>query len=220
MAARSRNPRAAGAGAGAASLRNRGGTPPEQLQRFGGGAVGPFAQMLLVGLLVCALSLPLVTAVPALAAGVGQLDAHLSARDDSLRGFWNRFVGALRQGGWWVGIATAALLVVIALNASGSFQGLVPGGALIGWASVVVGVGIALVASRAAALWHPGARWTSLLRAGADLAQTDGVGNLFILLGYGVSAVIVWMLPPLIVITPGMVALAIVASERRRRNRG
>jgi hypothetical protein len=38
----------------------------------------------------------------------------------------------------------------------------------------------------------------------------------FVVVGFGVSAVVVWMLPPLVVITPGMLAVALVAAERRR----
>lgn len=209
-----------GGKSGDAGLPARGGRPPEHLRRFGGGAVGPFSQMLLVGLVVCGLSLPLGTAVPALAAGVRQLDAHLENEDDALRTFWGRFRAALRGGGWAVGTATAALLALLTLNASGSFQGLVPGGALIGWASIAIGAGVVLVVSRAAALWRPGAQWRTLLRDGADLAVADPVGSLFILTGYGVAVVVVWMLAPLVIITPGMVALAIVASERRRRTLG
>jgi hypothetical protein len=41
----------------------------------------------------------------------------------------------------------------------------------------------------------------------------------FVLLGVGVSAVVVWMLPPLVVITPGMLAVALLAAERRRAAR-
>lgn len=191
-------------------------TAPEELRRFGGGAVGPFSQMLLIGLCVCALSLPLFPAVPALAAAVRQLERHLSARDDSLRAFWRSFVDAFRSGGWWVGLGTTAVLGLLAVNASGSFQGLVPGGAAVGWVSVAAGVGVLLVVSRAAALWRPGARWGDLLREAVDVTVADPVGSVLVLTGYGVAAVVVWMLPPLVVITPGMVTVALVAAERRR----
>jgi hypothetical protein len=48
------------------------------------------------------------------------------------------------------------------------------------------------------------------------LALTDPIGSSFVLAGLVVSVVIVWMLPPLIVIAPGLLTVALVAAERRR----
>jgi hypothetical protein len=78
---------------------------------------------------------------------------------------------------------------------------------------------VVVVAARTAALWTPGARWADLVRTGARVAGSDPVGSVFVLLGVGVSAVVVWMLPPLVVITPGMLAVALLAAERRRAAR-
>lgn len=192
---------------------------PEQLRRFGGGAVGPFSQMLVVGLVVCALSLPLVTAVPALAAGVFHLEQHLASRGDSL-GHLLRAAWLAIRGGWWVGLLAAAVLGLLAINISAAVQGLVPGGTALVAVSGVVALGIVVVTCRAAALWRPGERWGDLLREGRELAVTDPVGSLFVILGLGVCAVVIWMLPPLVVITPGMLAIALVAAERRRAARG
>lgn len=188
----------------------------EHLRRFGGGALGPFSQMLVVGLAVCLLSLPLVTAVPALAAGALQFASHLEATDDSLKALWKRFLEAFRAGGWLVGIATVGVLALLVASAVASFQGFIPGGLVIGWITVAIAVIGAVIVSRAASLWHPGAQWQPLLIEAAELTVIDPIGSLFVLSGYGIAAVVVWMLPPLVVIAPGLVVLTLVASERRR----
>ncbi|HEY0187088.1 MAG TPA: hypothetical protein VGC67_06335 [Cellulomonas sp.] len=194
------------------------GTPPEQLRRFGGGAVAPFSQMLVVGLVVCAFSLPVVTALPALAAGVCHLEQHLQARRDGWSDLVRLCWDAVRTG-WWVGLAGTALAGLLAVNVSAGLQGLVPGGLLVAGTSAAAGAAVAVVAARTAALWTPGASWPVLVRAAARLSWTDPVGTVLVLLGYGMSAVVVWMLPPLVVITPGMLAVALVAVERRRVRR-
>jgi hypothetical protein len=191
---------------------------PEHLRRFGGGAVAPFSQMLTVGLVVCALSLPLVTALPALAAGVHHLDEHLRAGRDGWGDLLRRCWDAIRTG-WWLGLAVVALTGLLAVNVQAGLRGLVPGGALVAVTSGALLAGVVVVAARTAALWTPGARWADLVRAGARGAGADPVGSVFVLLGVGVSAVVVWMLPPLVVITPGMLAVALLAAERRRAAR-
>ncbi|RMI06980.1 hypothetical protein [Cellulomonas triticagri] len=196
----------------------RGVVAPEALRRFGGGALAPFSQMLVVGLVVCALALPVVTALPALAAGVHHLDRHLSARRDGWGDLARLCWSAVRTG-WWLGLAVTAVAALLALNVSAGALGLVPGGGAVAVVSAALGVALAVVAARTAALWTPGASWPALVREAAHLAWTDPVGSVFVLLGYGVSAVVVWMLPPLVVITPGMLAVALLAAERRRASR-
>lgn len=194
---------------------------PEQLHRFGGGAVAPVSQMLTVGLVVCALSLPLVTALPALAAGVHHLDEHLRAGRDGWGDLLRRSWDAVRTG-WWLGLAATALVGLLAVNVSAGLHDLVPGGRLVAVTSGALLAGVVLVAARTAALWCPGtprAGWVALVRTAARVSVTDPVGSVFVLLGVGVSAVVVWMLPPLVVITPGMLAVALLAAERRRTAR-
>lgn len=195
------------------------GTAPEHLRRFGGGAVGPFAHMLLVGLLVCAASLPLITFIPALAAGRAQLEAHLNAEDDSITAFWERLRGATREGGWAIGATTGIVIGLLVVNISGALQGLMPASTAVAVVSILLVLAILVVTSRAAALWAPRTPWRDLLPAAAELSLRDGVGTLFTLTGYAVAAVVVWMLTPLVVIAPGLIILALTATERRRRNR-
>ena len=183
---------------------------------FGGARLGAFGEMLVVGLGVAALSLPLVTIVPAVAAGARHLDAHLEHETDSVRRLLSLGWQAIRSG-WWFGAASVVVVGMLLLNALAGMQGLLPGGVALGVVSGVLAAVVALAALRTAALWEPGARWGALWKAGRDLLLDDPIGDVLVLLGLGVSVVVVWMLPPLIVIAPGLVVVALVAAERRRR---
>lgn len=204
--------------AGSPDTGDRRAVPIEHRARFGGGAVAPFGQMLTVGLMVCAFSLPIITAVPALAGGVRHLEQHLSARADSLADLVRSIWEAIRSG-WWVGVLTAFLVGLLALNVSMGMQNLVPGGTFFAVVSGILALVLVVVAVRSAALWEPGARWGDLLRRGRDLTVEDPIGSLIVVAALAVCGVIVWMLAPLIVITPGMLAIALVAVERRRAQR-
>lgn len=188
--------------------------PPEHLRRFGGGSVALFGEMLVVGLAVTALALPLVTAVPAVAAGVHHLDRHLTARSDGLRDLLDDAWRAARTG-WRVGAGTALVLALLGMNVALGVQGLVPGGTPLAVVSGVFAVVVAAVAVRAASLWEPGADWRELLREAAYLTAADPVGTGYVLTGLGVAGVVAWMFLPLIVITPGMLAVAALAARRR-----
>jgi len=60
-----------------------------------------FSETILAGVIVLLLSIPLVTAPAAYAAGVAHLERHLSGRDDSLRSLWGNFRKALPAVGSW-----------------------------------------------------------------------------------------------------------------------
>lgn len=193
------------------------GTPPPELRRrFGGRGIGAFGEMLVVGLAVTALSLPIVTALPALGAGVRHLEGHLTDRPDTVRGLFSLAWAAIRSG-WLFGLAAAAVIGLLLLNVALGVQGLVPGGAALAVISGALAAAAAVVACRVAALWTPGSRWRDLWREGRPLALSDPVGSLLVLAGLGVGLVVAWMLPPLIVIAPGLAAVSLVAAERRRR---
>ncbi|MCD0444957.1 hypothetical protein LO763_15165 [Glycomyces sp. A-F 0318] len=196
----------------------RGETPEsrgaERLLRFGGGSVALFGEMIVVGLVVTALSLPLVTAVPAIAAGTRHLDRHLADRSDGLNELLSCAWRAVK-GGWLAGAAVALVVGLLGLNVALGVQGLVPGGTPLAVVSGLFAAVIAVVAVRAASLWEPGADWRELLRDAAALTTVDPVGTAYVLIGLGVGGVVAWMFLPLIVITPGMLAVAMLAARRR-----
>lgn len=187
---------------------------PEQLRRFGGGFVALFGEMLTVGLVVAGLSLTLITALPALAAGVYHLDRHITARADTLRDLLVAVWRAVR-GGWLVGAAVAVVTALLTLNVALGMQGLVPGGRLLAVVSIVLGAVVVVVACRAASLWRPDDSWSALLRHAWDLTASDIVGTGYIVASIGVCAVVIWMFLPMALLTPGMLAVAMLAARRR-----
>lgn len=184
-------------------------------RRFGGTGVSAFGEMLIVGLGVAVLSLPLVTLAPAVAAGVRHLDAHLDHEQDSVARLARWGLQAIRSG-WWFGAASTTVIGLLVLNAIGGVQGLLPGGTVLAAVSGALAAVVAVASLRTAALWHPRARWSELWRAGRNLFLDDPIGDVFVLFGLGVAITVVWMLPPLIVIAPGLVVVSLVAAERRR----
>jgi hypothetical protein len=190
--------------------------PVDELRRFGGGSVGAFGEMLVIGLVITALSLPLVTAVPALAAGTRHLERHLAHKRDSIRDLLSLGWQAIRSG-WLFGLASLLVIVLLLINVELGARGAVPGGGALAVVSGVLAAAVAVLVTRVASLWEPGSSWTALWRSGRMLALTDPIGSGYVLAGLAVGAVIVWMLPPLIVIAPGLLAVALVAAERRRR---
>jgi hypothetical protein len=141
--------------------------------------------------------------------------AHLDDEPDSLRLFAVRGLQALRSG-WWFGTACAVIIALLVLNAIGAAQGVLPGGAVFAIISGGLAVVVAVAMLRTAALWTPGARWIDLWREGRAVVIDDPIGTSLVLVGLGVSATVVWMLPPLIVIAPGLIVVSLVAAERRR----
>ncbi|MEU5870957.1 hypothetical protein AB0A73_05275 [Glycomyces sp. NPDC047369] len=187
---------------------------PEYLVRFGGGPLGLFGEMIVVGLVVTALSLPLATALPAVAAGARHLDRHASDHGDGLGDLLAAAWRAFRTG-WAASLVTALAVGLLGLNVALGVQGLVPGGTPLAVVSAVFALVIAVVSARAASLWEPSADWRDLFREAAALTAADPVGTAYVLIGLGVAAVVAWMFLPLIVIAPGMLAVALIAARRR-----
>jgi len=190
--------------------------PIETRRRFGGGGVAAFGEMLVVGLVVVALSLPVITFVPALAAGARHLENHLAGERDSVRDLFSLGWRAIRSG-WVFGLASMAVIGLLLMNVALSLQGVVPGGTVFALLSGALALGVLVVVCRVAALWKPGLRWSELWRNGRMVTANDPVGSVLVVVGIGVAATVVWMLPPLIVIAPGLIVVALVAAERRRQ---
>lgn len=187
---------------------------PDDRALLGGGRVGLFGESLTVGLAVSVLSLPVVTALPALAAGIAHVRRHLDGRPDTLRDLWDDFRLACR-GVWLVSVASVLLLLVLAFNVSLAGTGVLPGGTGVRVVSVVIAVLLLVSLLRAAAGWAPGAAWSAVLRDAGRRTGDDLSGTFLLLLALALCGVIVWMLPPLVVIVPGLLALATVAVEHR-----
>ncbi|MFC4616659.1 hypothetical protein ACFO3K_18165 [Cellulomonas algicola] len=190
------------------------GTRPDDRALLGGGRVGLFGESLTVGLAVSVLSLPVITALPALAAGIAHVRRHVDGRPDTLRDLWDDFRLACRRV-WLVSVGSVLLLLVLAFNVSLAGTGVLPGGTGVRVISVLVAVLLLVALLRAAAGWTPGAVWRLVLRDAGRRTGDDLTGTFLLVLALGLCGVIVWMLPPLVVIVPGLLALATVAVEHR-----
>ncbi len=194
-----------------------------------------FAETILGGVIVLLLSIPLVTAPAAYAAGVAHLERHLSGRDDSLRSLWGNFRRAL-PGSWKIGITTAVAAVVVVLNLLLALVGQLPGRAAILPATLILAAAGAVLFLRIAANWSGGVNWdgdagqepsevpgpqrwaAAYASAKADSLR-DWSGSLLLLAAVFMAVVFVWMLQALFVIVPGTLVLATAAIKIRAGNR-
>ena len=183
---------------------------PRGLTRF-----ALFAEVLLTSVYVTILSLPLVTALPAVTAGAAHLRRHLAATDDSLGTVWADFREACR-GVWLVSVGAVLALFLVVLDLWAVSTGALPGGLLVGAVSGGVGLLLVVALLRAAGSWTPGAAWWQLARDGARGIPDDAVGSLLLVTALGVCVVLVWMLTPLIIVVGGLVSFAVVAVGFRR----
>ncbi len=173
-----------------------------------------FGEVLLVGVVVAVLSIPLVTVVPAVAAGVLHLRRHLSGEPDSLRDLL-RGVGPALRDLWLPGVALPVLLAVLGYNVWVSSTGLLPGGSLVGWVSAVVGVGLVVAALRTAGTWSPGRGGVPAVRDAARRAVDDPAGSALLVVAVGLCGVLVWMLVALLLVVGGLLVMAVLAVEHR-----
>ncbi|WP_324651525.1 hypothetical protein [Georgenia sp. H159] len=178
-----------------------------------------FSEVLLTGMVLCLLSVPLVTLVPALAAGAAHLRRHLEGRPDTLADLWADVRGALRSGGWLVSLAIVGLLVVLDLNSAIAASGVLPGGTLVQVVSAVVAGSAVVVVLRATGSWSRQRSWRETLRSAALASATDPAGSALLLTAVALCGVMVWMLTPLVFIVPGLLCLAVVAVEYRAERR-
>ncbi|GAA1284546.1 hypothetical protein [Saccharothrix xinjiangensis] len=167
------------------------------------------AEVLLIGVLVCLAALPLVTAVPALAAGAVLLRELVEGgRTPTARRFAVLLGRAVRDP--VAVLAPLAVLVVGALDLLALAGGL-PGAAALG---PVIGLALAaaaLVLLRTAARWSPGDRWAALLAR----PPLDPAGYAYLAGALAVVALVVAQAPAFAVVAPGLLVLAAVAVERR-----
>lgn len=181
---------------------------------------GLFSEVLLVGAVTAALSLPVLTALPAMASGVAHLRRHLDGRPDALTVLWADFGTALRRGGWAFSLGWAVLLLVLGFNVTVAASGLLPAAPLVRAVSVLLAVALVVVALRSCGAWEPASSWRAAVRIGARRAVADVAGSALLAVAVGLCALIVWMLTPLVLVVPGLLALAVVAVEHRAHARG
>ncbi|MCP2638200.1 hypothetical protein K0817_016725 [Microbacterium sp. HD4P20] len=169
--------------------------------------LGLFSEVVIVSLAVGLLAAPAVTALPALAAGSQHLRRYISGESHAYRTLLRDFWSALR-GGWLWALGSAAAFAAAAITLTNPLISVVPGGEPLRWVSAGIAAVGAIVLLRASAQWTPTARWGGLVREAAADATRDLRGSMLLLLALALSAMIVWMFAPLVVLVPGLLLFA------------
>ncbi|WP_407319169.1 hypothetical protein UQW22_02025 [Isoptericola halotolerans] len=182
-----------------------------------------FAEVALTGVLVAVGSVLLVTLVPSLATGTAHLRRHLSGRGTDLRRFATEWWSATRAL-WRLGLATVALAVLLVGDWQLATSGVVPGASVVAVVVALFATGAVAVVLRAAGAWSdddgepvPAATTRRALSVAAERATDDLTGSALLAAATLMAAVLVWMLVPLVLVVGGLLALAVVAVEIRRR---
>lgn len=179
-----------------------------------------FAEMMLVGAIVLVLALPIVTVLPALAAGVRHLHRHAAARSDTVR----LLLADLRRlipGVWPLALALPGTLALLLLNLDIVTATAIPGGGALRWITAAIAAAAVVFALRTAgarAMDSAATTWVSAMRCARE-RWSDVAGNLLLLAAAAVSGVVVWMLPALVLVVPGMLTFAVLAVEVRTADR-
>ncbi|WP_045744859.1 hypothetical protein [Actinoplanes rectilineatus] len=172
-----------------------------------------FGEVLLTGVLVTLASLGLITALPAAMAGAGHLRRHINGEGGST--VYADFRAAL-AGLPGLSAGLPLLAAVLTWNLTAGRQA----GPVAFTASLLVAALGAITVVRLAGSWRsaadPPAGSASAVRAALRQTVSDPVGSALIA-GALLGAVAVgWMLPPLALVTPGLLLLAALAVNRRR----
>jgi hypothetical protein len=185
------------------------------------GATAKFAllgEVLMIGMLIAAVGILVVTLPAGLAAGIRHLRRYINAEDSALVHFW-RDVRSGLPGGAAVGAIVAVATVVLLLDVDLAGSGLLPGGVLV---QIVGWVGLAAVAVSlltAAGIWAPEGGWRAAVRSVPRSVAGDPGGTAYLVATAGFVVVVTWALPPLLIPALGLAALAVVAIPVRRRSR-
>lgn len=191
-------------------------------------ALSLFAEVVVVGVLLVAGSLLLVTAVPSLAAGVAHLRRQATGRDVSFARAVRCWCSAMRTL-WPLGLAAAGVALLLALDWWAAAAGVVPGAPAVAVAVAAVATLTLVALARTAGYW---AMWTEgglsarhdqattpdardALRAGIERARNDPGGSALLVAAASLCVLFVWMLPALALVVGGLFALAILGVESR-----
>ncbi|WP_402462483.1 Poxvirus protein I5 [Isoptericola aurantiacus] len=182
-----------------------------------------FAEVAITGVLIAIGSLPVVTSVPALAAGVAHLRRDVSGRPTSVRRFAAEWWAATRDL-WPLGLGLAALAVLLVGDWQLATSGVLPGGQIVALVVALCAAAACAVVLRAAGAWsdddgEPATerQARAVLAVASERASADVSGSVLLVSAVVMAAVLVWMLVPLALVVGGLLALAVVGVEVRRR---
>lgn len=202
-----------------ADLTGSGPTRDERaMSRFPGatGAFALFGEVLLIGLIVTALSVFVVTLPLAIAVGSRHLRRYLHAEGSG----WRPLVADVRDGLWRslpVGLGVVLFAGVLAIDYALVVDGLVPGAPVVGVLGVLAAAAAATALVCAARVWTPEGGWGTAFRDVPVQWRRDPAGAAFVLAAVVFVLVVAWQLPPLVVPGLGCLVFAAVAAPERRR---
>lgn len=175
-----------------------------------------FGEVMWVGILVVACSLPIVTLPAALAAGIRHLRRYLAA-EASGAGLFLRDAARASIGGSIIGAIAVLGGALLGWDVLLAFGGRLPGGPVVGAVGAAGLVALAILVLLAAAGWTPERGWRHAVRSAPAAVGGDPVGATYLLAGIVLTVVVSWQLIPLIVPGIGCLVFATVAVAERRR---
>lgn len=177
-----------------------------------------FAEVLWVGVLVSVVSIALLTAPAALAAGSAHLRRFLAGETSSVGAFF-RDVKAALPGGLPVAAATGILLMLLLVNVSIAQTGALPAAEFMLAISAVLIVAVLVALLLIAGSWTAASGWMASVRGLPARIRADLPGVVLVAVAVLLTGVVAWQLPPLVVPGIGCLVFALVAvSERHRGN--
>jgi len=186
----------------------------KKLRPYGSPKFALFGETLLAGLVVALCSLPIVTAVPAIAAGARHIRRHNEGYSDRVSDLFGEVRGAFRRL-WALGVCSAAVLALLVIDARVLSIAAIPGARPVAIVLAVAALAAAVVVLRFAGGWDPSDRALPGLRRALTESVADPLGSTLLLLALAGTAVLVWMFPALAVVAGGILALAAYAIDTR-----
>ncbi len=178
-----------------------------------------FGEVVITGVLVAVLSLPVITALPAVTAGTAHLRRHLTGDSVRVADLLRDFAAACRAL-WPLALGFTGAELVLLWNLSLGQAGIMPGAGGVVAVSTLLLVAWAVLLLRTAAGWRQGAAGGGeLLRGTAERAWRDPAGSVLLAFACGMCVLFVWMLLPLALVAGGLLSLATLAVELRREAR-
>ncbi|KPI21073.1 hypothetical protein OK074_7446 [Actinobacteria bacterium OK074] len=177
-----------------------------------------FADVLGIGLVTAAASLPLVTLPAALSTACAVLRGTREDRPATAGRYLAVLRGRLRAGDLAAGALAlgGALLVLADLALAGAGLPGAPGFAVL---AAVIGAGAAVLGLRACGRPESLTDWRAALRRAAADAVRDRGGSALVLLAAVTAVLCAWMMLPLAFLAPGPLAMALSAVDVRHGNR-
>ncbi|RKN42333.1 hypothetical protein [Streptomyces hoynatensis] len=190
----------------------------DQLGRRWNTGFALFGEVLITGVLIAVLCLPLVTALPALAAGAAHLRRHLDGESVRSWDLLRDFATACRTQ-WPAALGFFGVALLLLWNLSLAQAGVLPGaGGVLAVMMLLLAAWAALLL-RTAAVWRPDRGPREVVAEAAERGLRDPAGSALLAAACVMCGVFVWMLLPLALVGGGLLALAAVAVDLRHRVR-